>query len=159
MMIKVCGITTREDALVAAEAGATAIGLNFYKGSSRYVDASRAAEIADGLALLKVGVFVNEAPAEIARVREIVGLDVVQLHGDESAEVVRSIGGAVWKAFRVTESWTAGELDSYAAEAFLLDGPHGGSGAAFDWDPASARPHNAARALLACHSRPEKSID
>ena len=137
MMIKICGITNREDALAAADGGATAIGLNFYKGSKRYIDAERAAEVAAGLKLVKVGVFVNESPAEIARVSEMVGLDVIQLHGDESAETANSIPGRVWKAFRVTAEWTADTMNAYSSEAFLLDAPsngeYGGSGDAFDW--------------------------
>ena len=140
MMIKVCGITNREDALAAVEAGASAIGLNFYKGSSRCVNAERAAEIAAGLDVLKVGVFVNEAPAEIARVSGIAGLDVVHLHGDETAAIANGLAGRVWKAFRITETWTADELDCFSAEAFLLDAPagaaYGGSGDVFDWSRA-----------------------
>lgn len=140
MMVKICGITNREDALAAAEAGATAIGFNFYCGSSRYIQPQQAAEIAACVNLVKVGVFVNESPAEIERIAQLAGLDVVQLHGDETAVVANQHPRRVWKAFRVTECWKAEDLSLYTAEAFLLDAPasgnYGGSGTPFDWNRA-----------------------
>ena len=140
MMVKICGITNREDAQAAADAGATAIGFNFYNRSPRYIQPEQAAEIAASVSLVKVGVFVNEAPAEIERIAQAVGLDVVQLHGDETSTVANQLPGRVWKAFRVTESWKPESLDAYTAEAFLLDAPsnggYGGSGRAFDWNRA-----------------------
>ncbi|MEO8132081.1 MAG: phosphoribosylanthranilate isomerase [Bryobacteraceae bacterium] len=146
MMVKICGITNREDAQAAADAGATAIGFNFYRGSSRYIQPRQAAEISAAVNLTKVGVFVNESPAEIERIVQLAGLDVIQLHGDESPQAANQHTGRVWKAFRVTESWTAGILDSYTAEAFLLDAPsngsYGGSGTAFDWKRANGIQRN-----------------
>jgi phosphoribosylanthranilate isomerase len=65
MMVKVCGITRREDALVAAEAGASAIGFIFYPGSPRYIAPERAAALGEGLDLWRVGIFVDETPAAI----------------------------------------------------------------------------------------------
>ena len=102
MMIKICGITNREDALAAVEAGATALGFNFYAKSPRYVQPETAAEIGAGLPVLKVGVFVDD-PMQ-ARSAERAGMDVVQLHGSESPEHVPA-GLRVWKAFRVTPEW------------------------------------------------------
>src|SRR5437588_3665455 len=102
MMIKICGITNREDAVAAVEAGASALGFNFYRGSVRYIDPSLATEIAAALNIAKVGVFVNESPAEVARIAELVGLDIIQLHGDEDAQTANQHQGRVWKAFRVT---------------------------------------------------------
>jgi phosphoribosylanthranilate isomerase len=137
MMVKICGITNREDAVAAVEAGASALGFNFYRGSVRYIDPSVASEIAAGLNVAKVGVFVNESLSEIERIAELVRLDVVQLHGDETAETANQHQGRVWKAFRVTNGWSAGDLEPYSAEAFLLDAPargnYGGSGEPFDW--------------------------
>jgi phosphoribosylanthranilate isomerase len=140
MMVKICGITNREDAAAAEQGGATAIGFNFYPRSPRYIQPEHAAEIAAGLGTLTVGVFVNESPANIARISELVGLGVIQLHGDESADEVKQYPTRVWKAFRVTESWNPATLDSYSAEAFLLDAPpngnYGGTGTVFDWNRA-----------------------
>ena len=81
--IKICGITTVEDALLAAEAGADAIGFNFYERSPRYVTTERAKEICLALptGVAKVGVFVNSLPKGIAATAERVGLDAIQLHG------------------------------------------------------------------------------
>ena len=84
--IKICGITRPEDAQAAAEAGADAIGLNFYEKSPRYVDADRARTIVAALPqhVVKVGLFVNERPEEICRLYDDLKLDLIQLHGDES---------------------------------------------------------------------------
>ena len=86
--MKICGITNVEDARHAATAGADAIGLNFYARSPRYVSAERAKGIVDavGPEVAKVGVFVNATVAEICDVCDRVGLDWVQLHGDEPPE-------------------------------------------------------------------------
>ena len=99
MIIKVCGITNAGDALSAIDAGATAIGFNFYPRSPRYLAPERAAEI-DTRGVRRIGVFVNESPARIAEIARIAALDTAQLHGDESpAEYPNQL--AVWKAARV----------------------------------------------------------
>jgi phosphoribosylanthranilate isomerase len=126
MMVKVCGITRREDAEVAAEAGASAIGFIFYPRSPRYVTPERAAELGFGLPVLKVGVFVDETVASTEAVMRAAKLDIVQLYGGEAPKVAR-----VWRAFRLPQSsgWIA--LDDSGAEAVLLDGP--ANGVPFDW--------------------------
>ncbi len=124
MMVKVCGITRREDAITAAEAGASAIGFIFYPKSPRYVAPERAAELGEGLEIWKVGIFVDEKPAEIEAVIRAARLDVAQIYGGEGPQ-----GARIWKAFRVT-----GTLDASLArdaEAILLDGTN--NGAQFDW--------------------------
>jgi phosphoribosylanthranilate isomerase len=85
--VKICGITNVEDAIVAVEAGADAIGLNFYEKSPRCVSVERAREICLAVSdrALRVGVFVNADRAEIERIRSAAGLDSIQLHGDEPA--------------------------------------------------------------------------
>ncbi len=95
MMVKICGITNREDALAAVDAGASAIGFNFYRDSPRYISPTGAAMIAEKIPanVWKVGVFVNETPEIIARIVLDVGLDVAQLHGTSAARGVR-----VWRA-------------------------------------------------------------
>jgi phosphoribosylanthranilate isomerase len=130
MMVKICGITNREDALAAIDGGASALGFNFYPPSPRYIAPDDAAAIAAGLTaeVWKVGVFVDESPDAVLRTAAQVGLDVAQLHGSESpAQYPRGI--RVWKAFRVGQSFSLPA--NGPAEAVLLDGP--ASGQVFDW--------------------------
>jgi phosphoribosylanthranilate isomerase len=138
-MIKVCGITNPEDAKAAMAGGATAIGFNFYSRSPRYISPERAAEIRSK-AVYRVGVFVNETPVRIAEIARIAGLEVAQLHGDETPADYPE-GLPVWKAARVDEAFDFARYADSPAEALLLDGPaadlYGGSGQAFDWTRAS----------------------
>lgn len=145
--IKICGITSVADALLAAEAGADAIGLNFYERSPRYVTAERAKEICAALpaGLAKVGVFVNSLPKGIVAAAERAGLNAVQLHGDEGPDFLAALGSLpAIKAFRCRES----TLNSVRAFlnlcpasslpiAVLLDahvpGDYGGTGQVLDW--------------------------
>lgn len=140
--IKICGITNLEDALLASELGANALGFIFFAKSPRSVDPEAAREIIRQLPpfVLSVGVFVN---AEAAAVRELaarVGLDWVQLHGQESPEYCRSLGRRVMKAFRIKDENSLKKLEAYrgAVQALLLDtykqGQTGGTGEAFDWE-------------------------
>lgn len=139
--VKVCGITNIEDARTAAEAGADAIGLVFAE-SPRRVSAGEARTIVAALpnAVLKVGVFVNEEPKVVSLIASEVGLDYVQLHGDETPETVaaiRSDGVGVVKALRVRDADALAVMDSYDADLYLLDAwsekVRGGSGTRFDW--------------------------
>ncbi len=140
-MVKVCGITNPEDARVAADAGADAIGLLFAE-SSRRVSVERAREIVAALpdGVLKVGVFVNESSAEILRIAGEVGLDIAQLHGDETPEEaaeVRDGGLGVMKALRVRDASLLAEMELFDVDLFLLDAyserARGGTGERFDW--------------------------
>ena len=124
MMVKVCGITRREDAEVAVAAGASAIGFIFYPPSPRYITPERAAELGQGLQVWKVGIFVDETPARIEVVMRTAHLDVAQIYGGAAPAGVR-----VWKAFRIADAFD-GALAA-GAEAVLLDGAH--NGASFDW--------------------------
>lgn len=133
-MIKICGITNREDALAAVEAGASALGFNFFPASPRYIHPETAAEIGSGLPVLRIGVFVNEA--DVNGIAALARLDVVQLHGEETPDQMPA-GLRIWKAFRVTGDWDAASMRPYNVEAFLLDGPAPGTGKAFDWSRAS----------------------
>jgi phosphoribosylanthranilate isomerase len=140
MMVKVCGITNREDALVAVEAGASAIGFNFYRESPRYISPTGASMIAAKVPadVWKVGIFVNETPETIARIALETGLDVVQLYGTSEARAIR-----IWRAIRANESLLS-HVNDETAEAVLLDTPseelHGGTGASFDWSRAKGLP-------------------
>jgi phosphoribosylanthranilate isomerase len=123
-MVKVCGITRREDALVAVEAGASAIGFIFFPESPRYVAPSRAAELGAGLGALKVGIFVDENAESIAAIMREAHLDVAQVYGGCAPQ-----GARVWKAFRVSGPFDPSLANG--AEAVLLDGARNGS--SFDW--------------------------
>jgi phosphoribosylanthranilate isomerase len=140
--VKVCGITRLEDARVAAEAGAYALGFNFYGGSRRFIKPEDARRIIEQLppAVLTVGVFVNEAePEAVARIVEASGVSAVQLHGDESPAYCRALKGLrVIKALRVGEGFAPESVLEYETEAILLDGfdakERGGTGRTFDWE-------------------------
>jgi phosphoribosylanthranilate isomerase len=107
MIVKICGITTYEDARLAAEAGADMLGFNFYKKSPRYLTPQAAATICDRLRAdlgeccpLLIGLFVNELVALISAITRQAGLDAAQLHGDESEALIRELHGIGFKAIR-----------------------------------------------------------
>lgn len=138
MLIKICGITSIEMAKVAEDAGANMIGFVFAP-SSRNVTAKKAREIAGSLShgVKTVGVFVNESKEAIERIANLVSLDFIQLHGDESPEFAASLSRPVIKAFTIDDV-TDETLATYPAQYFLIDSPgttyRGGSGKTFDWD-------------------------
>jgi phosphoribosylanthranilate isomerase len=106
-VVKICGVTTLDDALAAAQAGADLIGLNFYPPSPRYLTPEGAAQIAGGLreALgeacpLLGGVFVDEAPEQVRQIRRLAGLDFVQLSGDEPVSDLALLDGYAVKGLR-----------------------------------------------------------
>jgi phosphoribosylanthranilate isomerase len=140
--VKICGITNWTDARRAVEAGAQFLGFNFYRPSPRYIQVAAARRIIrrlpDGVAA--VGVFVNESDANMLAIARRVGLDYLQLHGDEPPEQVARLKReiAVIKAIRVRDSFRPKQLDSFGrASAILLDGfdphRHGGTGKKFNW--------------------------
>jgi len=149
--VKVCGITTIDDARLAAAAGADAIGLNFYRESPRFVSPEQAAAIAKATpeGVLKVGVFVNADTPTILRAWETVGFDLVQLHGDETPELVAELGvkgcPPVVRAFRLDRRGLAALRQTIEAcrrlgnppVAVLVDalvpGAYGGTGQPADW--------------------------
>jgi len=139
--VKICGITRREDALTAAELGADAIGFVFYSSSPRFIDVTGAQTIAQCLPpfITKVGLFVNAVAGDVRETGNLVGLDLLQFHGDEDAEFCRSFDLPYLKAIRMQDnadfSMLAHQyhdaagilLDSYAADQA------GGTGQVFDW--------------------------
>ena len=137
--IKICGITTLEDALVAAEAGADALGFNFYKKSPRCIEPDKAAEIIEQLPpfIVPVGIFVNEREDKIREIKARTCIQAVQFHGDESPEFCQRFGGRVIKAFQVKDKETLKTMAHYRVGAFLLDSyrddVRGGTGVTFDW--------------------------
>ncbi len=136
--IKICGITNGEDAVAAVEAGATAIGFNFFRQSKRYIAPERAKEIADTVRgkVQTVGIFVNEDPSTVKSIGALVKLTFCQFHGDEDAEYVNRFGNAI-KAFRVNNSLRNVQFDEFKSPAFLLDAydekEFGGTGKKFNW--------------------------
>lgn len=141
MMIKICGITRREDALKAVEAGASALGFIFYPKSPRYVTPAAAAALGDGLDTWKVGVFVDESPAAIEAVMRAAKLDVAQVYGNTIPTNAR-----VWRAIRSFYPLPDGRGSEPRAsasgwvpntEAILFDGP--ANGISFDWTLARDR--------------------
>ena len=143
--VKICGITNLEDALSAVDAGADALGFNFYEKSPRYITPAGAEEIIAKLppAILTMGVFVNSSLAGIETVLSIVPLEFIQLHGNEGPAFVihaRLLSSAkVLKAFRVSVNFKASSALDYEADHCLLDTDSrsfGGSGETFDWETA-----------------------
>jgi|YelNatPaOPRAMG01_1025707.scaffolds.fasta_scaffold119665_2 phosphoribosylanthranilate isomerase len=140
VQVKICGITNREDALTAAEGGAHALGFIFAKSPRRIAPEQAARIIAELPPFIRtVGVFVNE---EIPRIKELIaycGLDLVQLHGEESAETCLDLMPRTIKAFRVQGEKDLQGMERYRGKvrAFLLDtfDPRkaGGTGRTFDW--------------------------
>ncbi|MFW6113132.1 MAG: phosphoribosylanthranilate isomerase, partial [Thermodesulfobacteriota bacterium] len=142
--IKICGITNPEDALLASDLGAHALGFIFYPKSPRSVKPDAARDIIKILPplVLSVGVFVDEEAEVVRELAATVGLDWVQLHGQESPEYCRAVGRRVIKGFRIRDHSSLAALPSYrdAVQAFLLDayrpGIPGGTGETFDWEVA-----------------------
>jgi phosphoribosylanthranilate isomerase len=143
--IKICGIKTVNDALAAMDVGADLIGFNFYPKSPRYVEVGRCRDIMSvmrryGGHIQYVAVFVNASVGEMFATMETCGLSLAQLHGDESPEMLKELGGKGFKAFRgVPEN--ANAYARQRAPAFLLDasvkGMYGGSGVIADWSMAT----------------------
>ena len=147
--IKICGITSAGDALVAARAGVDAIGLNFWPQSRRFVSIETAREIVAAAPrnVAKVGVFVNSTPADIAAIVDAVGLDWIQLHGGEPPELLAKLPPRVpiLLAFRcgekglapLTQYLNAAQVNGRVPEAVLVDadsaGDFGGTGRLADW--------------------------
>ncbi|PYT24380.1 MAG: N-(5'-phosphoribosyl)anthranilate isomerase [Acidobacteria bacterium] len=145
MMVKICGITNLDDALAAIDAGAAALGFNFWPGSPRHIALENARHIIRQLppAVLKVGVFVDEPREKVNEMSHTAGLDVAQLHGREAPGDFPD-GVRVWKAVRVALDFNASDVDQYPGEAVLLDGPS--NGVPFDWTIAA---HSSKRIIIA----------
>jgi phosphoribosylanthranilate isomerase len=143
MLIKICGITRPEDARAAIDAGVGALGFIFWPGSPRFIDPFRARAIARTLPpfVATVGVFVNQPQDHVNGVASLVGLSVVQLHGDETREYVARMRRPVLKA--VALGAETPRVDGWAANTMLLLDAHdparrGGTGRTIDWDRAGA---------------------
>ena len=142
MKVKICGIRRAEDIEIVNKYLPDFIGFIFVPASKRYVEPSVVAELKKNLdpRIKTVGVFVNESIEKIREIKKVCSLDVIQLHGEETPQFCEELGGRIWKAIRVKDEDCVEILDTYAEYTELLlldtyvDGTHGGTGQAFDWD-------------------------
>ena len=142
--LKVCGITSLDDALMCVECGAAYLGFNFYPKSPRYIAPAAARAIIEQLPahVESVGVFVNEPePKDVLRVMAASGVSIAQLHGDEDATYCAAVGAErVIKALRVGPDFYPKQVLDYPAMAILLDAYdkrlYGGTGKTVAWDVA-----------------------
>ena len=138
--VKICGITSRKDAEVVVNHGASAIGMIFYQGSPRYILPEKIKKWISRIpsSTKTVGVFVNEKQKNINTIVEELDLDYIQLHGDESPEYCNNMIKPVIKVFRLGAAFDPAILDIFHVHAFLFDtyqiGVRGGTGKSFNWD-------------------------
>ncbi|HEY8430448.1 MAG TPA: phosphoribosylanthranilate isomerase [Sandaracinaceae bacterium] len=162
--VKICGVTSVEDALACADAGADAIGVNFWPGSKRRCELDVAERIARAVGdrVRVVAVFVDAPLEEIARVREATGIAWVQLHGREPASMIEALSPCAYKAVRPTSELDVREALALPGDELLVDasvpGVPGGTGRTCDWSLA-ARLSRARRVWLAGGLRAENVAD
>jgi phosphoribosylanthranilate isomerase len=138
--IKVCGITNLNDAFLALDLGADALGFIFYRYSKRYISAEDALGIISKLPpfVTTVGVFVNQGVEELKSMKRKTGFDLFQLHGDEEPDYCRELGNSVIKAIRVNDRISQDDVDSFPVQALLFDAystaDFGGTGRSFNWE-------------------------
>lgn len=138
--IKICGLTTPKQAKDCAELGADWIGFNCFQKSKRYVTPEKIREMVAALdeKVTTVGVFVNESAERINQIMAYTGMNLAQLHGDESPKYPEGLNCNYFKAFRVASDFDLKKIPTYKANYFLLDSYHpnayGGTGDVFNWD-------------------------
>ena len=177
--IKICGLRSFDDALMAARAGADMLGLNFYRGTPRSIDPKTAGEIARELRQtlaeqcpILIGVFVNAAVSDVRQIIAEVGLDFAQLHGGESERMTASLQGLAFKPIRPASKADAlAALETFApafpaderAPSLLVDAfnpaLYGGTGETASLDIALALNRAAPRLMLAGGLRPDNVAD
>jgi phosphoribosylanthranilate isomerase len=147
--VKVCGVTSVDDAVMAVDLGAELVGLNFYPQSPRFITVDVAARISAAVRRRRadvelVGVFVRALPAELERIDGALGLDLLQFHGDEDPETLSPFGARAIKVWRWQGRPSEKELARYAsAWGFLLDRrspQYGGTGEAWNYAEAADLP-------------------
>ena len=177
--VKICGITSFEDGLCAASAGADFLGFIFFKRSPRYISPEAAGEIISGVTehladpdtrpvsgaesgptLRYIGVFVNETPEAVEETIYRANLDFAQLHGEETPAMLEALGGRGFKALRPTSAAEAEIEAEWYAELGPSNGPqllvdaydpkeYGGTGKRADWNAAAGLRRNYPRLVLA----------
>jgi phosphoribosylanthranilate isomerase len=144
-IIKICGIKTLPDALAAINAGADFLGFNFYPKSARFIEKDACAQITFVLKrehphIKLVGVFVNSPVDEIKNILDACSLDLAQLHGDETPEMLNQLAPRAFKAFRGMPE-NVGDYTRNEVPACLIDaavkGAYGGTGITADWSAAA----------------------
>lgn len=159
MLVKICGITSMEAANAAVDSGADFIGFVF-ADSKRKISSADAALIARSIpaSVKKVGVFVNDTLENMIQIAEIVGLDVIQLHGDEQAVIAEQLPYEIIKAFPAgKESFE--NMSQYPCDYCLVDTPsnesRGGNGTVFDWNLLDSLQFDRSKLILAGGLTPE----
>ena len=138
--VKICGITNLADAQAAVEAGADALGFNFYEKSPRPVSLKTAAEISKRLPpfIMRVGLFVNAPEELVMRAIGECSLTMLQFHGDEPPDFCTQFGLMSMKAFRIRDAASLKQIPEFQTDAYLLDAfsaeARGGTGETFNWD-------------------------
>ena len=139
IQVKICGITSFNDAIIAVNCGASALGFIFYEKSPRYINPEILKTWISNVpsSVKKVGVFVNKDVDKVNKIAEELNLGMVQLHGDESPEYCNQMIKPVIKVFRVNNKFDSIMLNNYQVATFLFDTynkeNHGGTGESFDW--------------------------
>ena len=163
--VKICGITSVADGLMAAGAGADMIGLMFYDRSPRNITLETAAEISRALPpfVLRAGVFVNPDEEFVMRAIAECNLNVLQFHGDEPSDFCTQFGLMSLKAIRIRDAESLNQLADYETNAFLLDAHSknglGGTGEKFNWDLAVGAQRYGKPIFLAGGLTPENVAD
>ena len=166
-LLKICGITSLEDARAAIECGADFLGFNFYEPSPRYIPPASAKSIIDSVlsetkGVTLVGVFVNCESSEVQRIMEESGVDLAQLHWDESPEFCEEIGQQrVIKALRIGDDFDPRDVLKYPSVAILVDtydkAMYGGTGRVTNWAKAREAA-SLARVILAGGLSPDNIV-
>ncbi len=168
MIVKICGFTRPDDAAAAVAAGADWIGLNFWPGSKRWINIERGVAIARAARearpdVVVVGVFVNQGADGVERIAGDVGLDRIQLHGDETPDDCTRFGDRGIRALAICCEEDIASVDAYPGSIVLLDAPcsgYGGSGESADWSLATrAVQQSGKRVVLAGGLTPDNVRD
>ncbi len=138
--IKVCGLTTREQVKDCVDSGVDWLGFNCYPGSKRYIVPEKIRELLNIVPfdVKTVGVFVNGSVQKVNQIMEYTGLQLVQLHGDESPEYAKALTHEYIRVFRVSPSFQPNQISHFPLSYFLLDSyqpnRYGGTGKSFNWE-------------------------
>ena len=140
MLIKICGLTTLEDAEAAVAAGADLVGFIFVEGTPRALDAIRSKWICELEGVEKVGVFLDSPLERVMRIRDLLGLDWIQLHGDEPDSFLEALGEKVIRRIKVEAEVDWERVARLSERCLPLFDPGAGDGKAWAWEALAGRP-------------------